>query len=622
MTSQNPLKIVYCGNLYPTKPQGDKDIIRLSYFDTEDTRANIRAGLSKFVDDIEKLPKKIIDLLEIAAYVFAADRSADRGDRSSLGNNAWARSFELHIPVRDYEFWKETKAVKKFTEALAFMTGDRKYDFHFEPYSAIPDIDPNHQLSLFADEVQTLSEAGNTRVMLFSGGLDSLAGAIDYLNNTQDKLLLVSHRANTTVTCTQNAIVNHLQLRYPGRIKTFHFECHFTNHTKSIEETQRTRMLLFSSIAFAICSVHDIRELYIYENGITSINLPKQADVFNARASRTTHPKTLALLEEGFRDFDKGFKIITPYWDRTKADILDVFKQNDELDILSSSVSCSSTRTKPQGVQHCGCCSQCIERKLAVYATGLHEYDAYYEENFILHFPDTEVKQRLYITLRMAAMEGFQSRDEFLVKFMNEIDDIVDYIPGSNPDDKVDQIFRLLCRSGDFIHKALQKMREQNESLVKPIPENSLLQMIANRDYLKSPIYVRVSELDRFLQEAIRTCFQSQAPRDERDLNDKIQALLLTKGDFQREYPMLRFANTVYQADHSEGDLLVEAKYIRGNTTPSVAAGGIAKDITEVPKDYGLFFIVYDPDHKIVSTKKYIDDFESKRDACYVRVYG
>lgn len=111
-------------------------------------------------------------------------------------------------------------------------------------------------------------------------------------------------------------------------------------------------------------------------------------------------------------------------------------------------------------------------------------------------------------------------------------------------------------------------------------------------------------------------------PQNEKDLNDKIQALLLEKGDFDREYPVLRFANTAYRADHSEDSLLVEAKYIRGNTSPSVASAGIAQDITQVPENYSLFFIVYDPEHKIVSIENFINDFQSKRASCYVRIYG
>lgn len=60
-------------------------------------------------------------------------------------------------------------------------------------------------------------------------------------------------------------------------------------------------MFLFSAIAFSLCNYYGKHSFYVYENGITSMNLPKQADVINARASRTTHPKTLGLLRKFYK---------------------------------------------------------------------------------------------------------------------------------------------------------------------------------------------------------------------------------------------------------------------------------------------------------------------------------
>lgn len=125
------------------------------------------------------------------------------------------------------------------------------------------------------------------------------------------------------------------------------FECHNKKKLSSIEETQRTRMFLFASIAYAICNCFNKDKFFVYENGITSINLPSQGDVLNARASRTTHPKTIGLLKKFLRFFNEKFDIITPYCLKTKEDIFDVFKKYDEKEILSSSISCSSSRSQP-----------------------------------------------------------------------------------------------------------------------------------------------------------------------------------------------------------------------------------------------------------------------------------
>jgi len=119
----------------------------------------------------------------------------------------------------------------------------------------------------------------------------------------------------------------------------------------------------------------------------------------------------------------------------------------------------------------------------------------------------------------------------------------------------------------------------------------------------------------------IPVLFQREKPKNENDFNDKIQAVLSTQGKFDREYPALKFGITNYRADHSQDVLLIESKYIRGKTSPSVATEGIASDITQVPNECGLLFVVYDPERSIISDDNYIREFENKRENCYVRIY-
>lgn len=184
----------------------------------------------------------------------------------------------------------------------------------------------NVQLSLFSSEYTTIEEADKTDVLLFSGGLDSLAGAIQRLNDYPErKLYLVSHRANTVTMHTQDIISDYLKNKYK-RIINYGFKCHNKIIVSAREETQRSRMFLFAAIAFAICNCYDKKEFYVCENGITSINLPKQHDSINARNSRTTHPKTIGLLKEFFRVFDDQFNITTPYYNLTKKDVVTLFK--------------------------------------------------------------------------------------------------------------------------------------------------------------------------------------------------------------------------------------------------------------------------------------------------------
>ena len=202
-----------------------------------------------------------------------------------------------------------------------------------------------------------------------------------------------------------------------------------------MEETQRTRMFLFSAIAFAICQSFGKHSFLIYENGVTSLNFSVQTDVINARASRTTHPKTLGLLKKFYRLFDESFDIVAPYCRKTKEDIVKIFQKLNRLDLIASAVSCSSTRTKHSMCPHCGCCSQCIDRRFAIFAAGLTDYDAEYADDFIREIPNQETTQRLYQQMRFASEKDYQTPFDLLKNYGSETQDATLFWPCDNPED-------------------------------------------------------------------------------------------------------------------------------------------------------------------------------------------
>ena len=614
---------VYCGELCKTNQCNSKELNLLNR-NIDDVEANITIAFDKFISNPENLPPRILDLLYIAAYVYCADRMVFRGERDSLDNNAWARSFNFHISVADYSFWSTPKVQAKMSETLAFMTGDRRFKFDFVQATTNMLNLSNKQMSLFNKEYSTMEEAEKTDVMLFSGGLDSLAGAIQRLNDFPEcRLCLVSHKANKVTIHTQTVTADHLGEKYSNRTISYGFECHNKMIASAREETQRSRMFLFSSIAFAICNCYEKKEFYIYENGITSINLPKQGDSINARTSRTTHPKTIGLLREFFKLFIREFDIKTPYYKMTKSEIVELFRKYGEVDIISSAVSCSATRNKPKdSFTHCGCCSQCIDRIFAMYAAGLEEYDAGYADDIIRQIPDDQTIQRVYNTLRLACAELGRSKEELFEHFTDEISDVIKYWPGDNPDDKLEEIYELFGRFGDSVLRAVKAMQLKYEDPRVPVNKKSVLGIVSEREYLKTPVEIRVREISSVLEKSIPMLFQSEKPKNEPDFNDKIQAILGTKGPFTREYPALQFGETVYRADHARDGLVIESKYPRGKTTKSTVSEGIAADITKIPKDVaGILFVVYDPDRKITDDDLFISSFEQTRKSCFVRVF-
>jgi hypothetical protein len=125
MSQQTPDVIrVNCGELCISRDCTASEI-NLLHRDNGDITSNITIGYAKFVKDADELPERILDLLQIAAYAFCGDRMANRGKRDSVNNEAWARSFEFHIPVLDLDFWSNAKTKKALNDTLTFMTGDR-----------------------------------------------------------------------------------------------------------------------------------------------------------------------------------------------------------------------------------------------------------------------------------------------------------------------------------------------------------------------------------------------------------------------------------------------------------------------------------------------------------------
>jgi len=299
-TSPKPVT-VYCGELCKSQ-ECNTATLNLLNRSLNGIEPNISIGYEKFVNNPESLSPRIIDLLQVAAHIFCADRMISRGKRGSVDNKSWARTIEFHLPVIDIDFWSSPALQVALSQCLQFMTGDRKYSFVFK--EANVKLHVPRQLSLFTEEMSLVAGADTADVMLLSGGLDSLAGAIEYLNEHSDRnLITVTHKANHSVKRTQESIVGDLQSRYDNRLIPYGFECHNKKIIGSIEETQRTRMFLFSAIAYAICDCFGKHQFYVHENGITSINLQGQGDVINARASRTTHPKTMCLIKNFLRVF-------------------------------------------------------------------------------------------------------------------------------------------------------------------------------------------------------------------------------------------------------------------------------------------------------------------------------
>lgn len=202
---------VYCGESCISN-ECNSSVINLSNHNYDQVVENITTRFDKFIDTPQELPDRIIGLLHIASYVFCADRCADRGKRDSLSNSSWSRSWVFEIPVLDYVFWSSLHVTNALSAALVFMTGDKSFEFHFTKATREPLKTEDYQTTLFSKNGLNIQRGKNIDVMLFSGGLDSLAGAIDRLNTFPDRqLFLINHMSNNRTIRTQRNLIEKLK---------------------------------------------------------------------------------------------------------------------------------------------------------------------------------------------------------------------------------------------------------------------------------------------------------------------------------------------------------------------------------------------------------------------------
>ena len=118
------------------------------------------------------------DLAILAGLINPADT---RISRAANAQNGWSREIDLLVPVSNQALWVAQGELLSAT--LKFLTGD---------FWRIAFRDRPAGFDTIVEQANTLSLDSYDEVALFSGGLDSLIGAIDLLTAGK-RPMLVSH---------------------------------------------------------------------------------------------------------------------------------------------------------------------------------------------------------------------------------------------------------------------------------------------------------------------------------------------------------------------------------------------------------------------------------------------
>ena len=316
-----------------------------------------------------ELDTRLLDLVDIAVAVFAADCSLSRGGatRPNMGSN-WRRQMALTVPVRNPELWSQDGVRSALIDAVEFLTEDR-VDFTFE--AAVEQPLPQRFLDL--DPTGATFDA--EEVILFSGGLDSFAGALEALSRSASKVILVTHRSAQKAIPRQVELGRYLSDRFNGRVLHIHVLARRTGE-QAHDSTQRSRAFLFAALGQLVARTFNARKLSFYENGTVSHNLPLSPQIVGTMATRTTHPLTLTRFNALFDMVGPDLvQIENRYQWLTKTEVVRRIAENDGADQIAKSVSCTSIREQTVLHTHCGACSQCLDRRFATIEAGLEKND-------------------------------------------------------------------------------------------------------------------------------------------------------------------------------------------------------------------------------------------------------
>jgi 7-cyano-7-deazaguanine synthase in queuosine biosynthesis len=322
---------------------------------------NLRTGIADFSQYFPVPTSLEKDLLLLASTVYACDLAFKRGVREEI-----TRSIEITIPVVNYH------AFERLNDQLVQILWLLSHDNWTINFTQLKDGEsPERQ-----DWQQSVG-----KTLLFSGGLDSLAGAVALIDEFGvEAIQLASHiTANPVTRSSQQNLIEYLKNHYQAepewvvirtggrKNKGFDFPS-----DDAREETQRTRSFMFLTIAALAARRRGKSEVVmIAENGQMAIHLPLTIARMGAFSTHTAHPEFIQEVGTYFTNL-LGFpiEIFNPYLYKTKGETIAKLVK-DHAKAVAISVSCWRGSRLSKEFNHCGECVPCLIRRISTEHNGL-----------------------------------------------------------------------------------------------------------------------------------------------------------------------------------------------------------------------------------------------------------
>ena len=337
----------------------------LDFFGESDARSTVELGRGFFASGLQ-VPVAASEFFALAAAVYCLDKVVARSTRP----DAWTRVFTLDFPGST-EGWGNPH----LQTALSFLTGD---DWSLSP-RVRSTLSLSHRIEPSPDVV-----------CLFSGGLDSLIGAIQLLEEGR-VVRLVAHHETGVAPQRQRMLANRLAEHYgPPKVALSQVflrpapprEEQHAPLPSVIETSTRSRSLLFIAAGLTVAAAigPDV-PLVIPENGFIGLNVPLSASRLGSLSTRTTHPHFIAQVQAALNSLAIRNPLLNPYRLRTKGEMLcDVQALGHTRELALLSISCAhpeAPRWRKRPLGDCGYCYPCLIRRASMFEVGWDDPDDY-----------------------------------------------------------------------------------------------------------------------------------------------------------------------------------------------------------------------------------------------------
>ncbi|MCM3549920.1 Uncharacterised protein [Niallia circulans] len=307
----------------------------------------------------------IIDLVSVMGALYYKDVTTKLKSKY--------RYIELSIPVFHPTIWsKNSRLIEKLFKWVSKDT----LAISFEELNDYPE-----------GFVNGLPVGTNNSVTLFSGGLDSLAGAYYNYKNKLESDYLGFLNKNEEKTKQKDVA------KFYRKIFSDSTAITLINKPvkKKISYLQSTRSLLYLALAVAKVFFNGGNNVYLYENGILSLNPELQ----NRYTTKTTHPKTMYIYQNLLDKLNIGVKIHHPFLFYTKGQIVNDMELEFKK-VIRRTFTCGSSRLHPhrKHLGQCGICVPCILRKISLSAYNNERYDGDYAYSYEIKVRD--IKEDYY----------------------------------------------------------------------------------------------------------------------------------------------------------------------------------------------------------------------------------